>query len=384
VRILIAFDKFKDSLTAAQACDTASRALRAAHRDWRLDLCPLADGGDGFADILTRAVGGRRASFQVAGPRGGLVEAPAGFTPFSRIPAGARALLGIGPGQEGTAAILEMAGASGLALLPPKLRDPWETTSYGTGQLVRAAAESGANLALLGVGGSATQDLGLGALAALGLEFLDAEDRRVRLPVPSSWPRIERLEGATFPSIPPIRIACDVTNPLLGPDGTAAVFGPQKGLKARDVDRLDAAGARMAAMLCAHCGRPVDLAGAPGAGAAGGAAFGLMAGAGAALLPGFGLVSAWLGLEERIAAADVVITGEGRFDDSSLGGKGPGAIAARARALGKPVHVFAGQVRGAAPGVAAHEITPPGTELDKALREAGANLASSVQRAFPA
>jgi glycerate 2-kinase len=384
MRILIAFDKFKDSLGAPQACDVAARTLRATHPDWSLDACPLADGGDGFADILTRAVGGRRTVFQVTGPRGGLLDAAAGLVEYRRIPAQARTLLGIGPGAEGTAAVLEMAGASGLALLPPELRDPWQATSYGTGQLVRAAAESGADLVLLGVGGSATQDLGLGALAALGVEFIDGEGRRVRLPVPSAWPGIKSLGGGVFPSIPPIRIACDVTNPLLGPMGTAAVFGPQKGLSAADIGRLDEAGARMAALMCEHFGKPASLADQVGAGAAGGIAFGLMAAAGARLLPGFGLVSAWLGIEERIAAADIVVTGEGRFDESSLGGKGPGAIAARARDLGKRVVVLAGQARGAPEGLEVRAITPEGVPLEVALRETGPNLAAAVRAAFPA
>jgi glycerate kinase len=141
----------------------------------------------------------------------------------------------------------------------------------------------------------------------------------------------------------------------------------------------------MAALLCAHCGRPPALADEPGAGAAGGIAFGLMAGADARLLPGFDLVAAWLGLDARLAAADLVITGEGRFDESSLSGKGPGAVARRALALGKRVHVFAGQVAvtGAPAGLELHAITPPGTPLEAALREAPRNLAAAIQAAFP-
>jgi glycerate 2-kinase len=383
MRILIAFDKFKDSLTALQACDVASRVLRAKHRDWRFDLCPLSDGGDGFVEILTRATGGRKAAFKATGPRGGLVDAPVGFVPLSKIPPAARLLLGLeGPASEtGVVAIVEMASASGLALLAPELRDPWQATSYGTGQLIRAAAESGSSAIILGVGGSATHDLGLGALAALGLEFRAADGQRLRLPVPAHWPQLARIEGEVFPSIPPIRIACDVSNPLLGRNGAAAVFALQKGLNPADVDRLDAASARVAAQLCDHCGQSATLAEKPGSGAAGGIAFGLMAAARARLLPGFAFVAAWLDLDARIAAADVVITGEGRFDESSLGGKGPGAIAARAGAQGKQVHVFAGEIR-AGSSAFLHSITPEGTELAKALREAPENLAAAVGKAF--
>jgi glycerate kinase len=381
MRLLIAFDKFKDSLTALQACEIAARALRARHPDWELDLCPLADGGDGFVEILTWAAGGRCEYFPVTGPRGGQVEAPVGLVPAAKIPPAARALLGLGA-PDGTVAVVEMARASGLALLATADRDPWQATSYGTGQLIRLAAELGASLVLLGVGGSATHDLGLGALAALGLEFRTAAGRRLRLPVPALWPELARIEGEMFSALPPIRIACDVSNPLLGTHGAAAVFGRQKGLQPGDADRLEAESARVAAQLCAHSGQPAALAATPGAGAAGGIAFGLMAAARARLLPGFALVAAWLDLEARIAAADAVVTGEGRFDESSLGGKGPGAIAARARALGKPVHVFAGQVQGTAGGAALHAITPEGVPLDQALRQAPAYLAAAIEREF--
>jgi glycerate kinase len=184
---------------------------------------------------------------------------------------------------------------------------------------------------------------------------------------PSQWPRLARIAGEVHATLSPIRIACDVTNPLLGLQGAAAVYAPQKGLRAEDYARLDQETARVAALLCAHCDQPESLHDTPGSGAAGGIAFGLMCATRARLLPGFGLVSAWLRLEARLAAADVVITGEGRFDESSLCGKGPGAVAQRALELGKPVHVFAGQV---APmpsrsGLYLHGITPSGTNYQR-------------------
>jgi glycerate kinase len=243
----------------------------------------------------------------------------------------------------------------------------------------------GATAILIGVGGSATNDLGLGALGALGLEFLTAEGRSVRTPVPARWPEIARLGEEVFRSIPPIRIACDVANPLLGPKGAAAVFAPQKGLQPGQGGRLDSESARMAAMLCEHCGKPPSLADAPGAGAAGGFAFGFLAAARARLLPGYALVAAWLDLESRLAAADLVLTGEGRFDGSSLGGKGPGALAARALELGKPTHVFAGQValpKERAGVLALHAISPPGEPLEEAKRNAAAHLTAAVQEVF--
>lgn len=386
MRVLLAFDKFKDSLAARTACESAARALRQRHPDWQLDLCPLADGGEGFAKILTQAADGTPYSVSVTGPRGASVDAAFGLVPWSQIPAAARSLLRLSATTPATAhvAVIEMAAASGLALLPANQRDPWQTTSLGTGQLIRAAAESGAAAVLLGVGGSASHDLGLGALAALGLEFRSHRDEKIYPPIPAHWHQIERIAGKLPAVLPPIRIACDVSNPLLGPRGAAAVYGPQKGLAPADIMKLDHASARLALLLSAQCGQPDTLMDAPGAGAAGGIAFGLMTAARATLLPGFDLVAAWLDLEARIAAADIVITGEGRFDASSLSGKGPGAVAARALALGKPVHVFAGQVTAtdARTGLALHAITPAGQPLDEALRTATENLALAVERAL--
>ena len=395
MRVLVAFDKFKDSLSAREACETAAHALATQHRDWTLDLCPLADGGEGFCEILTQAAGGHTIVSTVTGPRGDPVQAPIGFVARTKIPPAARALLQLEPaaapagaavsGPGDRIAIVEMAAASGLALLEAEERDPWRTTSFGTGELIETATQMGAGAVLLGVGGSATHDLGLGALAALGLSFLDARDEAVEPPIPAHWREIQRLEGKL--SVPPLRIACDVTNPLLGPRGAAAVYGPQKGLRAADLARLDHESARLAMMLCAHCEQPDSLMETPGAGAAGGISFGLQAAAGARLVSGFALVSAWLDLDARLAAADLVITGEGRFDDSSLDGKGPGAVVARALALGRPVHVFAGQITGknAPPaGLALHAITPRDMPLAQALHAARGNLAIAVRGAFAA
>ncbi|MSU72759.1 MAG: glycerate kinase [Opitutus sp.] len=386
MRALLAFDKFKDSLTARDACDITARALREKHPDWTLDACPLADGGEGFCEILTLAAGGRIVTSAVSGPRGEPVSATIGLVPVAGIPPAARKLIAPASGDfapSATVAVIEMASASGLALLPQEERDPWHTSTLGTGELIRTAVELGAAAILLGVGGSATHDLGTGALAALGLNFEVAGGQRLTRPIPARWREIGRLSGAIMAGLPPIRIACDVTNPLLGSSGAAAIYGPQKGLKAKDFSRLDHESARLALMLCAHCGKPETLMDVPGAGAAGGISFGLMTAAGAQLLPGFDLVSAWLDLQARLGAADLIITGEGRFDESSLSGKGPGAVAARARALRKPVHVFAGQVT-AAPRehLSLHAITPAGMRLDEALRAAAVNLATAVRGAF--
>ncbi len=384
-RVLLAFDKFKDSLTAQAACEITAAALKTVQPEWRVTHAPLADGGEGFAGILTRSAGGRMLTEQVTGPRGEALQAEFGMVPLRAIPEPARQQLQVASDvpSDAEVAVIEMACASGLALLPAAARDPWLTTSRGTGELMRAAVRRGATGILLGVGGSATNDLGLGALSALGFEFISSEGGVLELPIPACWKSIVRVVAPPRVGLPPVRIACDVTNPLLGMRGAAAVYGPQKGLKIEELPALEAESKRLGELLCSAVEKSPELMAVPGAGAAGGIAFGLMAGVDARLLPGFELVSAWLDLESELKAADLVITGEGRFDDSSLEGKGPGAVAARALELGKRVHVFAGQITAAGrSSLDLHAITPPGTPMAAALRNAPRNLDAAVRRIF--
>ncbi len=383
MRVLLAFDKFKDAITAHAACTVAAEALHQLHPDWQIDLAPLTDGGEGFAEILTQSAHGQLHSCTVSGPRGDSIDASFGLVPVSSIPASARAQLALpaATSPHASVAIVEMAAASGLVLLPTSQRDPWQTTSFGTGELMLAAAQRGAAAILLGVGGSATNDLGLGALAALGLSFETSSHLRLAPPSPATWTHLTHISGRIDPAFPPVRIACDVTNPLLGVEGCTATFGPQKGLPLADVPGLEAASARVANLLLQHLAQPTTLLKTPGAGAAGGIAFGLMCAAHAKLLPGFSLVSAWLDLDARIAAADVVLTGEGGFDATSLGGKGPGAVVTRARALGKPVHVFAGSIPPelSRSDPSLHAISPPELPLSDALRSTSALLANAIR-----
>jgi glycerate kinase len=379
MRALLAFDKFKDALSARRACETAAAALRERHPDWTLDLCPLTDGGEGFAETLTTAVDGRLELTDVSGPRGLRLPAPVGYLDCARIPAAARALLPGAP-AEGRAAVVGLASASGIELLPRDQRDPWKTTTFGTGELVARAIAKKAAFILLGVGGSATNDLGLGALAALGFRFLARDGTPVAVPTPDQGARIARIVPPAT-ELPPVFIACDVTNPLLGPRGATATFGPQKGLLAADLPRLEAEMARLAALLASACDKPASLTETPGTGATGGLPFGLMVGVGARLVPGFELVAAWLDLPARLVAADLVITGEGRFDTTSLGGKGPGSLVREARRLGKPAHVFAGSVDlPAQSDVTAHAITPAGMPLPEALPRTADFLAAAIRK----
>lgn len=387
MRVLLAFDKFKDALGAAAAGEAAAAALRAAHPDWELDLCPLADGGDGFAEVLTRAAGGTLHRVRVSGPRGEPVDAVFGVVSLENLPPAARALLQIKNRESKienppTVAVVEMAQASGLALLPPDQRDPWQTSTHGTGELLRAAAATGVDGILLGVGGSATHDVGLGALSLLGLSCHEVDGKVVAHPIPHTWAAVASISGKFDPALPPITVACDVTNPLMGTFGAANVFAPQKGMRPEDFTRLEYMTGRMAALLTTNAGKHPLLCETPGAGAAGGLAFGLLCAADAKLQPGAALVSAWLGLDARLAAADLVLTGEGRFDASSLGGKAPGELAQRAVAAGKRVHLFAGAVSGTLPGAAVHTITPADQPIDEALARTAENLRRAVQATF--
>jgi glycerate kinase len=273
-------------------------------------------------------------------------------------------------------------------LVPPAQRNPWRAGSRGTGELLAHAARQNVGGILLGVGGSATNDLGFGALAALGFRFLNEKDEPIASPTPDRWESITRIERSPL-KLPPVFIACDVINPLLGPTGATATFGPQKGLQPADQPKLEAQAARMAALLCAAGGKSLSLAATPGAGAAGGIAFGLMVACDAQLVPGYDLVSDWLDLPARLAAADLVLTGEGRFDATSLGGKGPGRLVAEAQRLGKPAHVFAGSVGLTPPGQTngpednlIHAITPAGMPLDEALPRTAELLAAAIARVF--
>lgn len=374
MRVLVAFDKFKDALGASAACAAAAEALREIHPEWQLDLCPLADGGDGFVDVLTRAAGGQFHRTRVTGPRGGQVEATFGVVD---VPAAAQAILG-----HRRVAVVEMAQASGLALLPADQRDPWHTSTRGTGELLRAAANAGVDGILLGVGGSATHDVGLGALSILGLSCHEVDGKVVEHPIPQTWAAVASISGKVDPSLPPITVACDVTNPLMGTFGAANVFAAQKGMRPEDFTRLEYMTGRMAALLTTNAGKHPLLCETPGAGAAGGLAFGLLCAANAKLTPGAALVSSWLGLDVRLANADLVITGEGRFDASSLGGKAPGVLAQRALAAGKRVHVFAGATSGALPGAELHAISPAALPLVEALRATEANLRAAVRAAL--
>lgn len=383
MHILVAFDKFKESMTAREACETARETLQRIRPTWSITTAPLTDGGEGFCEILTRALYGDLEKVPVFGPRIEPQFANIGYVDASKIPDEARKLMKVAP--IGQVAVIEMAQASGLESLPPAQRSPWDTTSFGTGQLIAHAADSGVSAIILGVGGSATIDLGLGALEAIGLELIDEDGNVISHALPRQWPKVLRLRGETWPHVPPIIIACDVRNPLLGPNGAVRIYGGQKGLKPDEMPDYERQLGGMAKKICAHFDVPRTLMAEPGAGAAGGIAFGLQAACDAAIVPGFTLVEAWLNLKKKIADADLVVTGEGRFDASSLQGKGPGSLLRETSRQHKPAKVMAGLIQSGLqlpPKTTTDVIAPPGYTLERSISEARRLLAKKVCEVF--
>jgi glycerate kinase len=315
VRILLAFDKFKGSLSAKAASDAVARGLRHGGVNVPIEICPIADGGEGFTEAVLTAVGGTWFDAAVHDAQGrGLV---------------ARYGMIVRGGVE--EAVMEMSAASGLAIVSDLPLDPRRASTRGTGELMVDAVRQGALRILIGIGGSATNDGGCGMAAALGVRFLDASGNEVS-DLPAEMERVMRIEPAPAWRCE-VMVASDVTNRLLGEQGATRVYGPQKGVK--DIGFFEARLQRLADLVKRDLG--CDHRGEPGAGAAGGLGFGLMSFCGATLRSGFDLVADITGLRERIARADLVLTGEGRLDAQTLHGKGPVGIAKMARAAGKPV-----------------------------------------------
>jgi len=312
-RVLVAPDKFKGSLTATEVADAVARGLTAGRPDVEVDRLPVADGGDGTL-AAALAAGFEAVPVTATGPTGEPVE-----TAYARL---------------GDVAVVEMADVSGLARLPGGRRQPLTATSRGTGELVAAALAAGARRVVLGIGGSATTDGGAGLLQALGADLLDADGA----PVGPGGAALERLARVDVGGVAAalrgaeVVVACDVDNPLTGPTGAAAVYGPQKGAGPDDVVLLDRCLARLADAVADATGR--DLRDEPGAGAAGGVGFAALAVLGAQLRPGIDLLLDLLGFDRLVAGADLVVVGEGSLDGQSLRGKAPVGVARRARAAG--------------------------------------------------
>ncbi|WP_052851144.1 glycerate kinase [Streptomyces avicenniae] len=367
VRVLIAADKFKGSLTAAEVAARVTAGVLAARPAATVTALPVADGGDGT--VAAAVAGGFEArEAEVTDPLG--------------LPVRATFAL------RGDVAVVEMAQASGLALLPRYALAPMTATTYGTGELIAAALDAGARRIVLGVGGSATTDGGVGMLTALGARFLDEDGD----PVPHGGGPLRELVTADLSGLDPrladttVVLASDVDNPLTGPQGAAAVYGPQKGADPVEVELLDSAlGTLVKVLERAEGPRATELARSPGAGAAGGVGYGALIGLGASFRPGIEVLLDVLGFEAALAQADVVITGEGSLDRQTLHGKAPAGVAAAARAAGRRVLAVCGRLALddaalAGAGIeAAYPLTALEPDTERCMVEAGPLLEKAAQ-----
>jgi len=332
VRVVVAPDKFRGTLTAAEVARAIATGWRRGDRRAEVQEVPVADGGEGTLEALVAALDGRREHARVTGPLGDPVEAE----------------FGVVGGMSGSTAVVEMARASGLALVSEARRDPLRATTRGTGDLILAAARQGARSVIVCLGGSATNDGGAGMAQALGIRLLD--ERGEDLPMGgAALRRLVAIDGTGLDRAMldvDVVVATDVDNPLTGPLGASVVYGPQKGARAEDVALLDEALGHLAAVI--HRDLDVDIRDVPGAGAAGGLGAGLMAFVGARLRPGFDVVAEAVELPRRLANADVAVTGEGRYDRQTERGKAPAGVLALALEARCRTVVAAGQIE---PGV---------------------------------
>jgi len=326
MKVVLAPNAFKGSLRASAVAAAMAEGVRRVLPDAEVEPVPVADGGDGLVDVIAGALGGEVRTAVVTGPRGESVQAAFCFVPERRL------------------AAVEMALASGLALLDAGDRDPEQTTTRGTGELIRAALDLGAEKIIVGVGGSATNDGGIGMAQALGVRFLDGQGRELpgigaalgqvaTIDRTGLDPRIGRVE---------IEVACDVDSPLYGPSGAAHVYGPQKGATPAQVERLDQGLRHLAQVVRRDLG--VDMAAPAGAGAAGGLGGGLWAFLGARLRKGIDMVLELVELRTRLEGAALVFTGEGQMDAQTAFGKAPAGVARMAREAGVPCIAVAGSV----------------------------------------
>jgi len=368
MRIVIAPQEFKGSLTASQAAAAMAEGARRALPEAKLETIPMADGGPGTVESVVAAAGGQTATATVQDPLGRPVAAQWGIV-------------------DGQTAVMEMAAAAGLWRLTEEERDPQVTSTYGVGQLVLAALDAGCRRLIVGLGGSATNDGGAGMAAALGVRFLDAEGSQL----PPGGAALARLEGIDASGLDQrlrgceVIAASDVTNPLCGPEGASLVYGPQKGASPEAAGELDAALRSYGEIVERELG--VSVLDTPGAGAAGGLGAGLIAFLGARIEPGVEVVARTVRLGERLRGADLVLTGEGRLDGQTGYGKTVAGVARITRAEGVPVIAVAGSLgqgweRVLKLGVEGVEpIVPRSGTLEEAMARPAEMLAATTERA---
>lgn len=357
MKIIIAPDKFKGSLTSAEVCKAITEGITRESKSVKILHFPMADGGDGFNSVLQHYFHTKPVVVDTVDPLQRPLQASYQWNVNDRV------------------AIIEMATASGLVLLKEKERNPLQTSTYGTGLLIRHALEKGADRIILGLGGSATNDAGIGILFALGFHFIDKTGEEL-LPVGESLLKIDRIIPPVSLPIVRIEIAADVENPLYGPDGAAYVYGPQKGADIAMVEQLDKGLRNIAAVIEKQFGK--QIADFPGAGAAGGIAAGLSAFFEVEMKKGVDLVLQANGLEKELSDADLVITGEGKIDGQSGLGKVVGTMAALARKYEVPCIAFCGILE-----AGNNEIRNMGLSSVYPLEAEGLSLEESMAKAYP-
>ncbi|MGO8670042.1 MAG: glycerate kinase [Capsulimonadaceae bacterium] len=371
MRIVIAPDSFKGSLTAVEAAEAIEAGIRSVLPDADIVCLPLADGGEGTVDAWLGARSGRLVTRSVVGPLGESVEAA----------------YGVLDGNDPKTAIVESAAASGFRLVPRHLLNPLHTTTYGTGELIRHALESGCTRVVVGLGGTATNDGGVGALQALGARFVDGAGYTICTPITAAHlPQIASIRAPSRAQVNVV-LASDVMNRLTGPDGASAVYGPQKGATPEIVAMLDAGLGYVAEIFRRDFG--VDVTARPAAGAAGGLGAALMAWFGAEARSGIDLLLDTCGFDDLIATADWVVTGEGAIDRQTLSGKAVAGVVRRCSRANVRVLAIGGSVDPetadallalGATGVSA--ASPPSMEREQAMREARQLVADAVAEAF--
>lgn len=371
MRVLIAIDSFKGSLTSAQAGNAVKDAVLEVCADAEVTVRPLADGGEGTVDALAAGLDGTMVEIPVTGPLGASVAAKYFIL------------------ENGTA-VMEMAAAAGITLIPEEKRDPMQTSTYGVGEMIRDAVSRGCRHFIMGIGGSATNDGGVGMLSALGFEFLDENGN----PIALGGKGLETLKFIrTDKALPQLkdctfRVACDVTNPLCGPEGCSAVFGPQKGATPETIAKMDNWLANYAALAAGVSEKANAVH--PGTGAAGGLGFAFLAFLNATLESGIHIILNETRLEAYIKDADIVVTGEGRLDSQTVMGKAPIGVAGLAKKYGKKVIAFSGCVTEDAKicndhGIDAFfPIVPGAVTLEEALdpQNAYKNLKNTARQVF--
>jgi glycerate kinase len=370
VKVVIAPQAYKGSISALDAARAMSEGVRRVAPDADIVLAPVADGGDGTLETLVEGSGGEIRTLEVTGPLGDTIMAPWGAM------------------GDGNTAVVEMARTSGLALVPIEKRNPLTTTTHGLGEAIRHALDSGFRRFIIGIGGSATNDGGAGMAQALGVRLLDAEERDLPFGG-AALARLDRIDMSGLdPRAPESRfmVACDVTNPLTGPEGASAIYGPQKGATPEMVSQLDAALLHLAQVVKRDIGAEINNV--QGAGAAGGLGGGLIAFLDAELRAGVDIVLDTVGLDRHLDGADLVITGEGSMDHQTVYNKAPIGVAERASSRGIPVIAVSGSL-GEGYGEVHHHgidaaaaITCAPMTLDDAIAQAAELVANATERAL--